>query len=121
MNLEEDLMKCENIKKKCINNNYAEFLYAALCNVVWQPSHLFEIVKGTVWHCSWRHAGGIVADLRGLHECYLDFYCNGNEGYVHPEIKQDLLQLGWKPIEDDSYREQQITIQYRIDNKPTNE
>jgi hypothetical protein len=42
-------------------------------------------------------------------------------GMSDDEIKQDLLQLGWKPIEDESYREQQITIQYRIDNKPTNE
>ena len=105
-NLELDLLKAESIIKKCCSSKvYSQNLYAALCN------NRF-IKNDEEWSCSWRVAGGIVADLRNLDEDYISFYCSGigedyNKGYVREsfvtsEIRNDLLSLGWvvKPYDD---------------------
>lgn len=104
--LEHDLFSCEYIRNKCKQSDiYSQNLYSAMCN------NLFY--KDTdEWSCSWRMAGGIVADLRDKGETYTDWYCSGIlgtgnvEGYVPesvvtPEITNDLLNLGWivKPYE----------------------
>ena len=56
------------------------------------------------WSCSWRYAGGVVADIRNVGESYIDWYCSGigssHDGYVGEscitdEIRSDLLDLGW--------------------------
>ena len=102
-NLELDLMKSDYIANKCIGNDvYSQNLYAALCN-----NRFFY--KEEEWTCSWRHAGGIVADLRDCNEDYMYFYCSGigdgggylSEGTVSEEIRKDLGELGWtvKPYE----------------------
>lgn len=109
-NLEYDLLKVDWIRQKClVNNTYAQNLYAALCN-----NRFFK--DGKEWTCSWRYAGGIVADLRSTEEIpsrqgdYMDWYCSGtaagingyvSEGEVTSEITNDLLNLGWthKPYE----------------------
>jgi hypothetical protein len=104
VNLENDLLNSEHIKNKCKTSNvYSQNLYAALCN-----NRFFYGDKE--WTCSWRYAGGIVADLRNVGETYIDFYCSGiagnNEGYVGEgevtdEIRLDLIKIGWivKPYE----------------------
>ena len=103
--LEYDLIKSEKIKEKVQNQEYAYHLYGALCNVDWfyrDPTkedidELIDILGDVPlsWGCSWRFAGGLVADLRDKGEMYLDYYCHGNEGVVHPEIASDLKELGW--------------------------
>ena len=104
--LEHDLFSCEYIRNKCKNSEiYSQNLYASLCN-----NRFFK--NDEKWTCSWRMAGGIVADLRDKGEQYTDWYCSGIlgtgnvEGYVPesvvtPEITNDLLNLGWiiKPYE----------------------
>jgi hypothetical protein len=92
--LELDLFKTQYIAEKCKDINYAIDLYGALCN-----NRFFK--NDEEWTCSWRQAGGIVADLRNIGEDYMDFYCSGNESVVTPEISNDLLSLGWsiKPYE----------------------
>lgn len=98
-NLEHDLFKCEYIVNKCKNSDvYAQNLYATLCNQ--------RFLKGDEeWTCSWRMSGGIVADLRNKGEDYIDFYCSGiglrndkyiSEGTSTEEIRNDLLDLGWR-------------------------
>jgi hypothetical protein len=96
-NLELDLLKSEYIVQKCVNDNYAQNLYAALCN------NRF-LKNNQEWTCSWRYSGGLVADLRNLNEDYMDFYCSGmmdkegivGEGTVTDEIREDLGKLGWE-------------------------
>ena len=93
--LESDLFNSDYIVEKCKNDIfYARHLYAALCN-----NRFFK--NDQEWTCSWRQSGAIVADLRNQGECYLDFYCSGNESIVTEEIEKDLLDLGWtiKPYE----------------------
>ena len=51
-------------------------------------------VKEEVWSCSWRYAGGILADIMGEGD-YMDWYCGGLEGTVDEEVEQDLYNLGW--------------------------
>jgi hypothetical protein len=94
VDLEYDLLKNDTIIRKCQDPFYARDLYGALCN-----NRFFKNDKE--WTCSWRHSGGIVADLRNQGEDYLDFYCSGNESVVTQEIEKDLLDLGWtiKPYE----------------------
>jgi hypothetical protein len=94
--LDLDLMRSEYIVNKCSNDIYAQNLYAALCN-----NTFFK--EAQKWTCSWRMSGGIVANLRGYGEGYLDWYCSGMikqskfmiEGCVSDEIRKDLLELGW--------------------------
>ena len=112
--LEKDLKNSEYIKRKCTNDTYAQNLYAALCNNGFTKNEIVPILKEEVWTCSWRYAGGVVADLR---ECgdYIDWYCSGispmsfvsedndewdekgfmPEGCVTDEIRNDLLQINW--------------------------
>lgn len=96
--LELDLIKSDWIIEKCKNEQYAQNLYAALCN-----NRFFKNDKE--WTCSWRCAGGIIADIRNVGEDYMSFYCSGivsyhKEGYVAEsvvtqEITDDLMRLGW--------------------------
>ena len=100
--LELDLMKSDVIANKCIYSDvYSQNLYAALCN------NRFFYGKEE-WTCSWRYAGGIIADLRNSGD-YMDWYCSGigdragyvAESVVTEEISLDLMKLGWtsKPYE----------------------
>lgn len=106
-NLEFDLRSTDWIcKKTCESDSYAQNLYAALCNNGFIKKELWNLIKGDEWHSSWRHAGGIVADMRGTGD-YIDWYCSGikdeyasNKGYVGEgdvteEVKNDINKLGW--------------------------
>lgn len=94
--MEMDLYRSKHLCKKVQNEVYAQALYAAMCNNVFEK-------EGTEWSVSWRTAGDIVAKMVGK-GCYLDYYCSGmmnddyrtDEGTVTPEIKQDLESLGWR-------------------------
>jgi hypothetical protein len=82
-NLEYDLRSTEWIIKKAqASESYAQNIYAALCNNDFQRNSVWPILKGQTWSCSWRHAGGIVADMLGYGD-YIDWYCSGikNNGY----------------------------------------
>ena len=89
--LEADLLKSDLAKILCADDNFANDLYAGLCNVTWIHS------SGVEWDCSWRYAGGIIADIRGRGEIYLDFYCSGNEGIVTDAVAELMSKLGWAP------------------------
>jgi hypothetical protein len=103
-NLESDLLKSDTIIQKCKHSEaYSQNLYACLCN-----NRFFY--GDEEWACSWRYAGGIIADLRSNGEDYMDWYCSGigglNQNYVEEsvvtdEIRSDLMKLGWivKPYE----------------------
>jgi len=102
-NLEYDLRSTDWILKKVReSDNYAQNLYAALCNNDFIKNEVFPILKGEEWACSWRYAGGIIADMREQGD-YIDWYCSGigkqdgsvGEGEVTEEIRDDLLKLGW--------------------------
>ena len=122
-NMEYDLRSskelCDKVKA---SENYAQNLYAAMCNMDWQSREFWQEMKGETWSCSWRHAGGIIADMREEGD-YIDWYCSGignkesgygldhceptldldgrdyvPEGVVTEEIEIDLNQLGWRPI-----------------------
>jgi hypothetical protein len=121
-NLEYDLRSTEWICDKVkASDSYAQNLYAAMCNQEFQKLEVMPILKDQRWSCSWRHAGGIVADMLGKGD-YIDWYCSGigggdepdvysnapdlarkkyvPEGTVTEEIEQDLKRLGWKPVEE---------------------
>lgn len=100
-------------------DDYAQNLYAAMCNMQWQKTEVMPILKDELWSCSWRAAGGIVAELRNEGD-YLDWYCSGmgglaaydygedervmslkkyvTESTVTEEIREDMRQLGWHPV-----------------------
>jgi hypothetical protein len=83
------------VKKVQSSDIYARKLYAAMCNIRWQHQEVFSILKNQYWTVSWRSAGGIIADIRGEGD-YMNWYCSGNEGYVDPEIEQDMAAIGWQ-------------------------
>ena len=115
--LESDLIQSLDIKDKVRNNDsYAQNLYAALCNNDFQKRDLWPMLKDDLWHCSWRYAGGIIADIRGTGD-YLDWYCSGigdglgngdsdgikgyvPEGFVSEEIEHDLYNINWLVIKE---------------------
>ena len=106
--LELELMTCEWILEKVKDESYAQNLYAALCNNQFIKNEVFPILKEEAWSCTWRYAGGIIANMLGEGD-YLDWYCSGigdknekfvGEGYVTDEIRTDLLKLGWITLDD---------------------
>lgn len=116
-NLEYDLLTTEWILCKARESeSYAQNLYAALCNNDFVKNDVWPILKEQKWSCSWRYAGGIIADMREEGD-YIDWYCsgigdglgngdsNGSKGYVSEsvvteEVRKDLLALGWLVSED---------------------
>ena len=121
-NLEYDLRSTDWILTKVRDSKlYAQNLYAALCNNQIQKNDVWPRLKDDFWSCSWRYAGGIIADMREEGD-YLDWYCSGikNEGYqddldipfprghvdesvITDEIRDDLFRLGW--LVDDAYNQ----------------
>lgn len=113
--LQLELIRSDKILVKCLNNHvYAQNLYAAMCNnKFYKINDIGEFLDSDYWSASWRAAGQIVADMRNIGEDYMDFYCSGiasedagmvPEGFVTPEIREDLLELNWviKPHENNS-------------------
>lgn len=107
-NLEYDLRSTDWILKKVRENDtYAQHLYAAMCNTDFTKNDVWPILQEDTWSCSWRYAGGIIADMREEGD-YMDWYCSGigqhngfvGEGIVTDEIREDLLKLGWLVKED---------------------
>ena len=128
-NLEYDLRSTDWILEKVRGDDvYAQNLYAAMCNNDFIKREMWPILKDQRWSCSWRHGGGIVADMQEKGD-YIDWYCSGirdtrtlsaseianlteheqlaykagqgyvSEGCVTEEIKDDLYKLGWLVIE----------------------
>ena len=107
--LEQELMASDKIRQRCRDDVYAQNLYAALCNMRWQPTEVWPMLKGEVWSCSWRHAGAVVAELRNsvtinpdgvtATEDYLDWYCSG-------------IQPGYQWDSDDAVRDVKVTDGY---------
>ena len=112
-NMEYDLRTTDWILEKVRSNElYAQNLYAAMCNMQFQKLDVIPILKEQKWSCSWRHAGGIIANMLQKGD-YIDWYCSGiggltsyypeegrkagyvPEGTVTAEIAQDLQKLGW--------------------------
>jgi hypothetical protein len=94
-NLEYDLRTTEWILNKVRSSTeYSGNLYSALCNNEFIKREMWQLLKEDTWSCSWRYAGGIIADMREEGD-YIDWYCHGNEGQVTLEIKDDLYKLGW--------------------------
>lgn len=133
-NMEYDLRSTEWIIDKVKNDDvYAQHLYAAMCNNEFTKNEVIPILTEKKWSCSWRHAGGIVADMLEKGD-YIDWYCSGirentelsndefqkltaeqqdwylqskayvSESVVTDEIRQDLLTLGWIVLELDESR-----------------
>lgn len=130
-NLEYDLRTSTLIIDKCEDEVYAQHLYAALCNNYFIKNDAWLLLKEQQWHCSWRHAGGIVADIREKGD-YIDWYCSGTrsiqdltpeefhtltteeqehylltksyvaESVITDEIRSDLLAIGWLAFTDES-------------------
>lgn len=103
--LEDELKNSKTVCEKVLTDQYyAENLYRALCNMQWRKREIMPLLRNELWSCSWRYAGGIVADIRQEGD-YMDWYCLGGEGRVDPEIEEDLLALGWEPVEwpDDDF------------------
>ena len=123
-NLEYDLRTNEDLCLKVKHNEFfAQNLYAALCNNEFIKNQPWNILQEKTWHCSWRYAGGILADMCEKGD-YIDFYCSGihndwsdeefqnatkeeqeryllmknnyvGEGHVTDEVKDELFKLGW--------------------------
>jgi hypothetical protein len=128
-NMEYDLLTTDWILEKVRESDiYAQNLYAAMCNRDFIKHDVMPILKNQRWSCSWRYAGGIVADMQQQGD-YIDWYCSGikqlspteeefqklsleeqarakeldarvPESVVTDEIRKDLFRLGWV-VQDD--------------------
>ena len=133
-NMEYDLRSTQWIIDKVKSSEvYAQNLYAAMCNNDFTKNDIWPILTEKRWSCSWRHAGGIIADMQEKGD-YIDWYCSGirnskildddefsaltkeqqefyiqskkfvPESCVTDEIREDLLKLGWIVIDDNEER-----------------
>ena len=123
-NMEYDLRSTDWICNKAkLSEAYAQNLYAAMCNRDFVKNDVWPILTDNRWSCSWRHAGGIIADIQQEGD-YIDWYCSGiggvnaeydaketadewsrrtgyvPEGKITEEIREDLKRLGWVPAKD---------------------
>ena len=128
-NMEYDLRSTQWIIDKAKDDAYAQNLYAAMCNNDFTKNDVWPILTEKRWSCSWRHAGGIIADMQEKGD-YIDWYCSGirdskildddefraltkeqQEAYIQgkksvpescvtDEIREDLLKLGWIVIDE---------------------
>jgi hypothetical protein len=125
-NMEYDLRStkwiCDKVKA---SDAYAQNLYAAMCNMQFVKLDVIPILKDQRWSASWRHSGGIIADMQEKGD-YINWYCSGMgglggdwdkdsetfeqwqartkyvpEGVVTEEIQEDLKKLGWVAVEWD--------------------
>jgi hypothetical protein len=135
-NMEYDLVTTDWILAKArASEAYAQNLYAAMCNNDFQRNDVWPRISDQKWHCSWRSAGGIIADMRQQGD-YIDWYCSGinngdwqktpeevaaltpdqqeyyhmqtqfvSESVVTEEIREDLFRLGWLVIQEGSESE----------------
>ena len=114
--MEYDLLTTPWILEKVRNDNvYAQNLYAAMCNNEFVRLEVIPILTEKTWGCSWRYAGGIIADMQQKGD-YIDWYCSGirndgyqddldslsprqhvSEGLITETIRADLKELGWTP------------------------
>ena len=130
-NMEYDLRSTEWIVDKVKGDDvYAQNLYASMCNRDFTKNDVWPVLTEKRWSCSWRHAGGIIADMQEKGD-YIDWYCSGirdmtpmeesefnmltkeqqefylrskayvGEGVVTDEIRADLLKLGWIVLDDE--------------------
>lgn len=130
-NMEYDLRSTPWILEKVRSDEvYAQHLYAGMCNRDFTKNEVWPLLAEKKWSCSWRAAGGIIANMREEGD-YIDWYCSGirgngelddeqfremtkiqqehylqtkayvSEGYVTDEIEQDLLKLGWVVLPED--------------------
>ena len=116
-NMEYDLLTTDWILEKVRSrDSYAQNLYAAMCNNGFIKLDVIPILKQEEWSCSWRYAGGIIADMQQKGD-YIDWYCSGirndygddsiespseyvPEGCITDEIRNDLQRLGWAVAPD---------------------
>jgi len=125
--LEEDIWQDKEVLNKIkTRKDYAQNVYAAMCNMRWCPRDLIPALRQDeqvdLWRASWRSAGGIVANFRKTvaNEDYIDWYCSGMggvasydekegedymtenkfvpEGTVTEEVLADFNRLGWFPV-----------------------
>jgi hypothetical protein len=131
--MEWDLRRTEWICNKVKQDDaYAQNLYAAMCNNDFQKNDMMPILKDQTWSCSWRYAGGIIADMQETGD-YIDWYCSGirnesldpteeelasmtpeqqqyqqnvkryvSESIVTDEIRNDLKKLGWLVLDNEN-------------------
>lgn len=128
--MEYDLLTTDWILQKVRSDAaYAQNLYAAMCNNEFRKREIWPILTESSWGCSWRYAGGIIADMQQKGD-YIDWYCSGirndlddsvkegwsdlerqeyentysryvAEGCVTDEIRGDLYELGWIVLDSD--------------------
>ena len=76
------------------DDDFAQEVYASLCNMKWR-----SIFKPKYeYSCSWRYAGGLVAEIRGKGESFLDYYFSGGEGVVTERVATFFKGLGFLPV-----------------------
>ena len=130
VDMEWDLRTTDWILEKVRESDvYAQHLYAAMCNNEFQKNEVWPTLKDQRWSCSWRYAGGIIADMQQKGD-YIDWYCSGirgdkltdqefadltedqkliylesqsyvGESVVTDEIRKDLFRLGWTVIDEE--------------------
>lgn len=72
---------------------FAQDLYGALSSIGWRSDRTGKEYWGT-----WRRAAEIVTSMRGLGECYTDFFLMGNEGRLTEDVNDLLTEIGWSNI-----------------------
>lgn len=110
--LYEEMRKDEIVVAYLKDIEVARDFYRALCNVYWYPQvepipedeQIIKALKGespTYWSCSWRTAGGYIAEIRNAHynttENYMDYYCSGDEGTITGLVEECFDRMGWIP------------------------
>lgn len=105
--LEVDLAGDSAFLARVSDAGFAHALYETLCNREFRKAG-----SDGRWSCTWRYAGGMIADLRGKGEGYLDFYLaeprdsqgvalGGRLPGLMAEVEAEFLRLGWHELTEE--------------------
>lgn len=75
---------------------------SAFYDVAWVALDSTATTYSEAWEegfsVSWRGAGGLVADLRGRGESYLDFCWDAESGVVSERVERLMRSVGLRPV-----------------------
>lgn len=100
---EKDLYTVKNLLE---DYDFAQEVYAALCNRTWQSLDDPEII----FDCTWRYAAELITRIRDKGEDYLEFYPSNMhtnripEGSVTVQVYIMFNDLGWTLFEEEQYK-----------------
>lgn len=89
--LEQDILSSRGMRTLCITPSSSYRVYQTLAGTPW-----WRKSDGCVSSLTWRDAAALVSLLRGEPASFQDYFLNGYEGTICPQVEKVLGEAGWE-------------------------